>query len=356
MYEKLIVQHSTIFEKLADHFQCSPQDIVINKQFSEGKSGDLVLLICVQKAAACCDCGNYVLKIFSAESVSEEIERTHMANEHTSGPCIFIHRTMVYEEETQKFSVLLTWLYTRERCTTLMMHLAKTIPWNPHYRNHLARLYLYPVTPEQQIYPKPEIALQYANEAIQCAKEQDNEGLSIHYHVLGKAYTKQCISTLREVLTTSSLAKALAAAKLSYVNACNAFNKCIAEDKSGYGLTGKLELYSNILNVIKTKCGRNAPLSTILASKENSNPETVKTISSFISEGGDLINQYISQFDTSSAAFRSACVRFYSVIGKLEKLEMFFSANALTQKEKCVRNRAIATVLMESGFLVDKSL
>lgn len=268
---------------------------------------------------------------------------------------IFIHRTMVYEEETQKFSVLLTWLYTRERCTTLMMHLAKTIPWNPHYRNHLARLYLYPVTPEQQIYPKPEIALQYANEAIQCAKEQGNEGLSIHYHVLGKAYTQQCISRLREVLTTSSLAKALAAAKLSYVNACNAFNKCIAEDKSGYGLTGKLELYSNILNVIKTKCGRNAPLSTILASKENSNPETVKTISSFISEGGDLINQYISQFDTSSAAFRSACVRFYSVIGKLEKLEMFFSANALTQKEKCVRNRAIATVLMESGFLVDKS-
>lgn len=268
---------------------------------------------------------------------------------------IFIHRTMVYEEETQKFSVLLTRLYTRERCTTLMMHLAKVIPWNPHYRNHLARLYLYPVTPEQQLYPEPRTALKYANEAIQCAKEQDNEGISIHYHVLGKAYTKQCISTLRETLMKSSLAKALSAANSSYVNACNAFNKCIATDKSGYGLTGKLELYSNILNVIKAKGGRNAPLSAILTWKENSNPKTVKTISSFISEGGNLINQYIGQFDISSAAFRSACFRFYSVIGKIEKLEVVFNANALTQKEACVRNRAIATVLMESGFQVDKS-
>lgn len=269
---------------------------------------------------------------------------------------IFTHRTIIYEEESQKFSVLLTWLYTRERCAVLLTHLAKAVPWNPHYRNHLARLYLYPVTPEQhQVYPEPETALKYANEAIKCAKELDNGGVSIHYHVLGKAYTKQCVSKMREALATDSLRKALSAAEPSYINACDAFNKCIAEDKSGYGLTGKLELYSNILQLIKTKCGKNASLSTILTWKKYSSPEIVKKIASYISEGGDLINAYISQFDTSSAAFRSACIRFYSVIGKLEKLEMVFSANALTQKERCVRNRAIATALMESSFREDKT-
>lgn len=268
---------------------------------------------------------------------------------------MFIHRTMVYEEESQKFSALLTRLYTRERCTRLMLHLVKAIPENPHYRNHLARLYLYPVTPEQKIYPDAEIALKYANEAIQCAKKQDKGGLAIHYHVLGKAYAKKCTSKLRETLIKSSLAKAFAVARPSYISACDAFTKCIAEDKSGYGLTGKLELYSSILNVIKTMYGRNAPLSAILTRKDNARPETVNTISSYIAEGGDLINHYIRQFDTDSAAFRSACLRFYSAIGKLDKLEVVFNANALTQKERCIRNRAIATVLMESGFRDDKS-
>ena len=269
---------------------------------------------------------------------------------------IFTHRTVIYEEEPQKFSVLLTWLYTRERCEVLLKHLAEAVSWNPHYKNHLARLYLYPVTSDQkQVYPEPETALRYADEAIKCAKELDNGGLSIHYHVQGKAYTKQCISKMSETLAkTGLLHKALSAAEASYRNACDAFNKCIAEDKSGYGLTGKLELYSNILQLIKNKCGNHASLSTILTWKKYSNPEIVQKIASYIATGGDLIHAYISQFDTSSAAFRSACIRFYSVIGKLEKLEMVFSANALTQKERCVRNRAITAVLMESSFREDK--
>lgn len=270
---------------------------------------------------------------------------------------IFTHRTVIYEEEPQKFSVLLTWLYTRERCEVLLKHLAEAVPWNPHYKNHLARLYLYPVTSNQkQVYPEPETALRYADEAIRCAKELDNGGLSIHYHVQGKAYTKQCINKMSETLAkTGLLQKALSAAELSYRNACDAFNKCIAEDKSGYGLTGKLELYSNILQLIKSRCGNHASLSTILTWKKYSDPEIVQKIASYIAAGGDLIHTYISQFDTSSAAFRSACIRFYRVIGKPERLEMVFRANALTQEERCVCNRAIATVLMERNSREDKT-
>ena len=262
---------------------------------------------------------------------------------------IFTHRAVVYEEEPKKFSPLLTTLYTRERCDKLLSHVAEAIPWNPHYRNHLARLYLYSVTPEQEwVYPDADKALIYARQAINCAEERDSEGQSIHYHVLGKAYTKQCSSILRKSLSNSGLSRALRDSRNAYTSACNAFNRCIAHDKSGYGLTGKLEL---VTNVLKTITGKRRSINMILTQ----NPNVANEISQMISEAGDMISNYVNHFDSSSAAFRSACMNFYSTIGNVDKLELIFSAHALSQKEQVARNRAVATALMKKGNKSDMS-
>lgn len=95
-YEELIAQHSSVFQQIANHFRCTDQDIAINKHFSEGKSGDLVLLICVRKAAASQDCGSYVLKIFSSENCSQEAAQTHMVHEHTGGPSILTPKLRLF--------------------------------------------------------------------------------------------------------------------------------------------------------------------------------------------------------------------------------------------------------------------
>ncbi len=263
---------------------------------------------------------------------------------------VFTHRTVIYEEEPKKFSPLLTMLYTRERCIRLLSHVANAIPWNPHYRNHLARLYLYSVTPEQKaVYPEPDKALTYARLAIQCAEDRDGEGQSIHYHVLGKAFTKKCSEILRKSLNNGNgLSRALRESQNAYDSACNAFNQCIAHDKSGYGLTGKVEL---ITNVLKTITGKRSTISYVLTN----HPDAANKISRLLSEAGNVISNYIGNFDTSSAAFRSACMNFYSTIGNVERLELIFNSRAVSEKEQVDRNRALSAALMKRGNKADMS-
>lgn len=262
---------------------------------------------------------------------------------------IFTHREVVYEDEQMKFSPLLTMLYSRERCVRLMHYIVEAIPQNPHFRNHLARLYLYPVTQDQKsIYPDPDTALIHAKKAVELAEDNKQEGISIHYHVLGKVYMKQCITTLYTPKASRNLSSALKAINTSYQNACNAFDCCIARDNSGYGLTGKLELITNVLSTIKRRL--HGSISEILTRNAGNSSE----ISTMLSEASDLISQYLNRFDTSSTAFRIACIKFFNATGNLERLELIFNASALTSKEKSINNRAISAVLMGKGVTQDK--
>lgn len=262
---------------------------------------------------------------------------------------IFTHRDVVNEDEQMKFSQLLTTLYTRERCTDLMLHIAQKISWNPHYWNHLARLYLYPVTQKQSgVFPEIRIAETYAQKAIDCAESREGEGESIHYHVLGKVYTQQCSGEVKIALRErKSLSHALRVSQMSYKKACGAFDMCISSDKSGYGLTGKLELIIKVLRTIEYQM--HMSISQVLLSGSNGTNE----IAEMISEAGDLISQYIGQFDIRSNAFRMACINFYEVAGNIRQLELMFKANASTLKQESCANRAISTLFMKDGFKSD---
>lgn len=258
---------------------------------------------------------------------------------------IFTHREVIHEDEQMKFSPLLTMLYSRERCVRLMDHVVKLMPHNPHYRNHFARLYLYPVTNDQQgVFPDPDTALIHAKKAVELAEDNIEEGVSIHYHVLGKVYTKQCITALYTSKASRSISSALKASGSSYQKACNAFDCCIAHDNSGYGLTGKLELITDTLNTMKQRLhGRISELLIRNAADPNK-------ISTMLADAGDLISRYLNQFDSSNTAFRSACIKFFNVTGNLERLELIFNASALTSKEKSIKNRAVSAVLMERSI------
>ena len=261
---------------------------------------------------------------------------------------IFTHRDVVDEEESKKFSAFLTTMYSREQCVKIMSCVANQIPQNPHYKNHLARLYLYPILQSQTgVFPEPGTALKYARQAIECAK-QTGSNVSIHYHVLGKAYTKECVSVLRKSLRQSSLDTALKESRNAYLSACNAFDDCIASDKSGYGLTGKLELITSVLSSIKKATHKS------ISAALTSYPKSTNEMSNMIAQAGELISSYINRFDIDTLAFRNACVRFYSTTGDLDRLELLINANATTAQERINRNRAISTVLMDQGFSKNK--
>lgn len=257
---------------------------------------------------------------------------------------IFTHREMVYEDESSKFSPFLTSLCTTKRCVKIMKHLADLIPWNPHYSNHLARLYLYPVTGFRMV-PNTKEAMRYAKDAIEKAKNEGNLSTSIHYHVLGKVYTKQCLNILEQLNRKLSANKMIQSIRVPYKYACIAFDQCIINDNSGYGITGKLELITMVLRKICRKKGVN--INGLLL---NPNRENSKEISVMISTAGDLIGQYYVTLDVLNNAFRHACINFYNLIGNIDKIEMILRSEAITSEEVLKANRAISTVYMRSGF------
>lgn len=263
---------------------------------------------------------------------------------------IFTHREVIDEDEQKKFSPLITALETRERCVELLLHLHNRLPASPHYSNHLARAYLYSVkfNPQGGDIPNIEEATKYANEAIQCAKN-NNESTAIHYHTLGKVYTQECAKTIKVSLRRRcGMPKIVKELLPVYKRACAAFDMCIENDNSGYGLTGKLELISKILKSI------NFSKDYTIDDLVRRDLETARFFSNIIAEAGNLITRYLNMFDDINSVFQRARINFYTVIGDLKKVE-----NVLTSvdsgKMAVNTRRAIVTLLMKDDIMdVDK--
>ena len=254
---------------------------------------------------------------------------------------IFTHRETVNEEEPLKFSSLLTVLYSRDRCIELISYVCSKQPNNPHFSNLLSRIYLYPISPNQKgVFPDADKALIYANEAILKA-EENKLGTSIHYHLLGKVHQRKCIDKIRNMSRTASVAQILNASKRDYQNSRSAFNSCIYTDKSGYGLTGVLELITGVLQSISNK--KHTSISNLLL---RNNEGRMTAIAEMIADASDSINRYSELFDTTTAVFRTACVNYFSLIGKLNGVEQILYDQSASLKEQATVRRAMTSFYM----------
>lgn len=264
---------------------------------------------------------------------------------------MFTHREVIDEEESMKFSPLITALETRERGVEVLSLLRDRISNGSHYSNHLARAYLYSIkfNPQGRYTPDIKKATVYANEAIQRAKK-NRESTSIHYHTLGKVYTQECVKTIYSATRQRhSMRNVIKELLPIYIKASAAFDTCIENDNSGYGLTGKLELISKILKVCNFSSER-----TML----DLNGRDIRTVTFFrdiIAEAGNLIALYLNTYDDTNIAFYSARLNFYKNIGNIKKVERLLIESD-SEKKAVNTRRAIVTLLMKKDDVNVKDL
>lgn len=264
---------------------------------------------------------------------------------------LFTHREVIDEEEQMKFSPLITALETRERCVEVLSLLRNLISTGSHYSNHLARAYLYSIkfNPQGRYTPNIKQATIYANEAIQRAK-MNRESTAIHYHTLGKVYTQECVKTIYSTIRQHyGMPKVIKELLPIYKKASAAFDMCIENDNSGYGLTGKLELISKILKVCNFSSER---------TMVELNGRDIKMVNFFrdiIAEAGNLIALYLNTYDDINIAFYSARLNFYKNIGNLKKVERILIESD-SEKKAVNTRRAIVTLLMKKDDMSVKDL
>ena len=217
-----------------------------------------------------------------------------------------------------------------------MDYLRQKFPSNPHYSNHLARLYLNPQDENQ--WPNISSAKQYAQEAIERAESLSKDAGTIHHHLMGKVYTRECISQLKKDIVRNHITYTVQKMWPIYQKAVREFNVCSYGKNSAYGLVGKLELVDKIFEIINDKVMK----ITILVVKE----ESIRgTLTDMISEAGDVIHKYQSSQDEQSLAFRQAMLKFYEVMGKIHDISAAFNLNEPNLRIRVNSRRSIVTLL-----------
>ena len=153
---------------------------------------------------------------------------------------LFIHRTPLTEDKRSVFSTFIMDLPDDNQRIEFMNYLRDTFQKNPHCSNHLARLYLKPQDEEQ--WPDIPNAKKYADEAIKRAENGSEEPSDIHHHLMGKIYSRDCISQLKLLISHNHITYAMKKITPIYQDAIRQFNICSHGKNSAYGLVGKLEL------------------------------------------------------------------------------------------------------------------
>lgn len=204
---------------------------------------------------------------------------------------LFIHREPITEDQRSVFSVFITELSDDSKRIDVMNYLREKFPTNPHYSNHLARLYLKPQDEEQ--WPDISNAKKYAKEAIDRAEKLPEESSSIHHHLMGKVHSRDCISQFKRLLSRNHITFAIKEISPIYKNAVCEFNICSHGKNSAYGLVGKLELINRILEVISKKLNITIPH---LIFKEQS---IRGPLIEMVAEAGNIIQQYKVNLDDS---------------------------------------------------------
>lgn len=249
---------------------------------------------------------------------------------------LFIHREPITEEQRSVFSPFITELQNDSQRIEVMDYLRQKFPSNPHYSNHLARLYLNPQDENQ--WPNIPSAKQYAQEAIERAESLSKDAGTIHHHLMGKVYTRECISQLKKDIVRNHITYTVQKMWPIYQKAVREFNVCSYGKNSAYGLVGKLELVDKIFEIINDKVMK----ITILVVKE----ESIRgTLTDMISEAGDVIHKYQSSQDEQSLAFRQAMLKFYEVMGKIHDINAAFNLNEPNLRIRVNSRRSIVTLL-----------
>lgn len=252
---------------------------------------------------------------------------------------LFIHREPITDEQRTVFSPFITELPSYSQRIDVMDYLRVKFPLNPHYSNHLARLYLNPQDENQ--WPDISNAKLYAQEAIERSEESTEDSSSIHHHLMGKVYSKECVSQLKKDISRNHITYTVQHMLPVYQKAVREFNVCSYGRNSAYGLVGKLELIDKIFEIINDKIMK----ITSLVSKEDS---IRGTLTNMISEAGDIIHKYIHNQDEQNAAFRKALLKFYEVMGKTHDISAIFNSNEPNLQLRVNSRRSIVT-LLESG-------
>lgn len=252
---------------------------------------------------------------------------------------LFIHREPITDEQRTVFSPFITELPSDSQRIDVMDYLRIKFPLNPHYSNHLARLYLKPLDENQ--WPDIPNAKLYAQEAIERSESLAEDSSSIHHHLMGKVYSRECISQLKKDIQRNHITYTVQHMLPVYQKAVREFNVCSHGRNSAYGLVGKLELIDMIFENINDKVMR----VTNLVSKE----ESIRgTLTSMISEAGDIIHKYIHNQDEQNVAFRQALLKFYEVMGKTHDISAIFNVNEPNLQLRVNSRRSIVTLLESS--------
>jgi len=247
---------------------------------------------------------------------------------------LFIHREPITEDQRSVFSNFIKELHNDQQRIGMMNYLREKFPENPHYSNHLARLYLYPQNDAQ--WANIPLAKKYADEAIKRAEKQSQDSGLIHHHLMGKIYTRECVLALRKDLRRLSLSKALKQALPNYDKAFIEFNICSGSRNIAYGLVGKLELINQVLKLLKKK-GRIQDLM-------RQDPFVRNLLIKMTAEAGNIIQQYTVSLDTSDVAFQKAALNFYTSMDRISRIESLFGINEANLSLRANSRRSIVTI------------
>ena len=250
---------------------------------------------------------------------------------------IFTHREYYVDEERYKFSTLVMKLKDGSK-KKIFEYLIENLPNNPHYYNHLARVYIYPSENEQHKKIDFGRAIGIALQAVKKAELIDNEGVGIHYHLLGKISTKECRYKISHYKFLAPVETIWNNIKSTYDEAEIEFNKCIKCNNIEYGLIGKMELISGIFNTFyKVK---KSSIRAIL----DREPVLKPTFVELIDKMSRYSMEYTTKYGNDNKAYRSAMKNFYEALGDIKKIKDMLSLKGMTLKERLLTNRTLASL------------
>lgn len=251
---------------------------------------------------------------------------------------IFTHREYYLDEEKMKFSNLIMEFNNDQTKKNIFEYLIKKLPNNPHYYNHLARVYIYPS--ERGNILDFDAATQIAKQAIEIAEKNENEGVGIHHHLLGKIYTKKCKSLISNSKFRENTLKIWNGIKPIFLNAQLEFSMCMMKKNMGFGLIGKMELISGVLRKISDK--KSSSINSILSRE----PEFKKEVITLLKEMHESSIEYTMKYGEENIAYKRTMTDFYRAVGNMSSLEKQISLNNLTLKDRIYTRQAIVALKM----------
>lgn len=250
---------------------------------------------------------------------------------------IFTHREYYVDEERYKFSALVMALKDNNK-KQIFEYLIEKLPNNPHYYNHLARVYIYPSENEQHEKIDFCKAISIASRAVRTAELTENEGVGIHYHLLGKINTKECKYKIFHYKFLTPVKTIWNNIKSIYDEAEIEFNKCIGCNNVQYGLIGKVELISGIFNTFYK--AKKSSIRAILARESDLKP----IFTELIEKMGRYSTEYATKYGNDNKAYRKAMKDFYEALGNIKAIKDMLLMKGMTLKERLLTNRTLASL------------